>query len=82
MFKNGNLYEGEMNNNKRNGKGIYIQNKTGWFKGHFKDDLKNGEGLETRTRKNALFLSVSSQWNVGKAEKINPSRIQNKPCVV
>jgi AAA15 family ATPase/GTPase len=31
----------------------------------------NSEGLEKRTRKNALFLSVASQWNVKKAEQIN-----------
>jgi len=31
----------------------------------------NAEGLERRTRKNALFLSVASQWNVKKAEQIN-----------
>lgn len=37
-------------------------------------DLKrfeNAEGLEKRTRKNALFISVASQWNVEKAEQIN-----------
>lgn len=37
-------------------------------------DLKrfeNSEGLEKRTRKNALFLSVASQWNVSKAQKID-----------
>jgi uncharacterized protein len=33
--------------------------------------FNNAEGLEKRTRKNALFLSVASQWNVKKAEKIN-----------
>lgn len=39
-----------------------------------KVDLKrfeNAENLEKRTRKNALFLSVASQWNVQKAQKIN-----------
>lgn len=32
--------------------------------------FKNSSGLAERTRKNALFLSVCSQWNVVKAEKI------------
>lgn len=39
----------------------------------FKIDLKkfkNADGLEKRTRKNALFISVAAQWNVLKAEKI------------
>ena len=36
-----------------------------------KKKFPNADGLEKRTRKNALFLSVASQWNVGKAEKIN-----------
>jgi len=31
----------------------------------------NANDLEKRTRKNALFLSVASQWNVSKAEDIN-----------
>lgn len=30
----------------------------------------NSEGLESRTRKNALFLSVCANWNVKKAEAI------------
>lgn len=30
----------------------------------------NASGLEKRTRENALFLAVCSQWNVKKAEKI------------
>lgn len=37
-------------------------------------DLKrfeNSQGLDKRTRKNALFLSVASQWNVSKAQKID-----------
>ena len=33
-------------------------------------NFENAEGLEKRTRKNALFLSVSAQWNVLKAQKI------------
>lgn len=33
--------------------------------------FENADGLEKRMRKNALFLSVASQWNVPKAEKIN-----------
>ncbi len=33
--------------------------------------FENAEGLEKRTRKNALFISVASQWNVEKAEQIN-----------
>lgn len=33
--------------------------------------FENAKGLEKRTRSNALFLSVASQWNVAKAELIN-----------
>jgi AAA15 family ATPase/GTPase len=36
-----------------------------------KKRFPGAEGLEKRTRKNALFLSVASQWNVQKAEQIN-----------
>ena len=36
-----------------------------------KNRFENAEGLEKRTRRNALFLSVASQWNVTKAETIN-----------
>lgn len=41
---------------------------------NFEIDFKrfeNSEELEKRTRKNALFLSVASQWNVQKAQKID-----------
>lgn len=44
------------------------------MKQDFEIDLKrfeNSEKLEKRTRKNALFLSVASQWNVSKAQKID-----------
>jgi uncharacterized protein len=33
--------------------------------------FENSENLDKRTRKNALFLSVASQWNVSKAQKID-----------
>lgn len=33
--------------------------------------FENSEDLDKRTRKNALFLSVASQWNVLKAQKID-----------
>jgi AAA15 family ATPase/GTPase len=33
--------------------------------------FEDAEGLQKRTRKNALFLSVASQWNVSKAQKID-----------
>lgn len=36
-----------------------------------KKRFPNADGLEKRTRKNALFLSVASQWNVKKAEQVN-----------
>lgn len=41
---------------------------------NFEIDYKrfpNSEGLDKRTRKNALFLSVASQWNVTKAQSID-----------
>ncbi len=33
--------------------------------------FENAQDLDKRTRKNALFLSVASQWNVQKAQKID-----------
>ncbi len=33
--------------------------------------FENSEKLDKKTRKNALFLSVASQWNVTKAQKID-----------
>jgi hypothetical protein len=33
--------------------------------------FENSQDLQKRTRKNALFLSVASQWNVSKAQKID-----------
>jgi len=36
-----------------------------------KKRFPNAVGLDKRTRKNALFLSVASQWNVKKAEQVN-----------
>jgi uncharacterized protein len=36
-----------------------------------KKRFKNADNLESRVRKNALFLSVAAQWNVDKAQKID-----------
>ncbi len=44
------------------------------IKQRFEVDVKrfeNSENLDKRTRKNALFLSVASQWNVSKAQNID-----------
>ena len=35
-----------MTNNKRNGKGYYLQFGTGWFKGNFSNDIKVEQGEE------------------------------------
>ena len=45
VFKNGNIYEGMMQANKREGKGVYLQAGTGWYDGIFVNDLKAESGL-------------------------------------
>lgn len=42
QYDNGNLYEGEFKNNKKNGNGIYYFNNNEFIKGQWKDDLLNG----------------------------------------
>lgn len=46
VFKNGNIYEGMMNSNKRDGKGFYLQAGVGWFQGVFANDIKVEHGVE------------------------------------
>ncbi len=45
IFKNGNAYEGFMKDNKRDGKGIYVQGGVGFFDGIFVNDIKNDNGI-------------------------------------
>jgi hypothetical protein len=45
VFKNGNIYEGMMEKNKREGKGFYQQSGHGFYKGSFSNDLKTGDGI-------------------------------------
>ena len=45
VFKNGNIYEGMMQANKREGKGFYLQAGTGWYEGVFSNDLKAETGI-------------------------------------
>jgi hypothetical protein len=45
VFKNGNIYEGMMQSNKREGKGFYLQAGTGWYEGVFSNDLKADTGI-------------------------------------
>ena len=45
IFKNGTVYEGEMVDNRRHGKGVYYDPNLGLFKGYYKNDIKEGEGL-------------------------------------
>lgn len=40
-----------MDNNKREGKGYYLQSGIGWFKGTFSNDLKNDYGIEVNYKK-------------------------------
>lgn len=42
-----------MNDNKRDGRGFYLQNGVGWYEGHFLHDLKSEEGIEVFYKKNA-----------------------------
>ena len=51
VFKNGNVYEGEMLNNKREGQGVYVQSGVGWFQGAFSNDIKTDKGVEVVYRK-------------------------------
>ncbi len=46
IFKNGNIYEGMMDSNKRHGNGFYLQAGVGWFKGVFTNDIKTEAGIE------------------------------------
>jgi hypothetical protein len=43
FFSNGDKYEGDWKDNKRDGEGKFI-NKKGRYEGEFKDDLKEGKG--------------------------------------
>ena len=42
---NGNKYEGEFKNDKREGKGIMLYNDGDKYEGEFKDDKKDGKGI-------------------------------------
>ena len=49
-----------MSNNKRDGKGYYLQSGIGWFKGTFINDLKTDQGIEVTFKKwafSGLFLN-------------------------
>lgn len=45
VCKNGNAYEGLMKENRREGRGTYVQGGVGWFEGVFANDLKTQTGL-------------------------------------
>lgn len=47
VFKNGDRYEGEWNNDKANGKGRYEHADGDVYKGFWKDDKAHGYGLYT-----------------------------------
>lgn len=51
IFKNGNAYEGWMKENKREGKGIYVQGGVGYYEGMFVNDLKTEVGIEVTYKK-------------------------------
>jgi hypothetical protein len=42
-YRNGDVYKGEYNNNKRNGRG-YFRTANGEYSGDWKNDLKHGGG--------------------------------------
>ena len=46
IYKNGDIYEGNWKNNKKEGKGVYYFNQKGEkYKGNFFDDYPNGKGI-------------------------------------
>jgi len=44
IYPNGDYFEGDVDNNKANGKGKLVEGKTS-YKGSFKDNLQHGMGL-------------------------------------
>lgn len=46
MFEDGRLYEGKLENNVRQGEGLYVQADGSWYFGEFSNDKKDGSGIE------------------------------------
>jgi len=71
-YKNGDTYEGNIENYKKQGFGIYICNKTkNKYEGNWKDDLKNGNIVITNEN-NEIFKTI---WKKGK--QINMKRYKS-----
>jgi hypothetical protein len=74
---NNTIYQGEIENGKRNGYGKYWNNKFSYI-GMWKDDLPNGHGLYTCIKKTYMFgndiISYDGEWNQGIKENENDSK--------
>lgn len=46
VFQDGRLYEGKLENNVRQGEGLYVQSDGSWYFGEFSNDKKDGSGIE------------------------------------
>lgn len=70
-YKNGDIYEGNLENYKKEGFGIYICNKSkNKYEGNWKDDLKDGN-ITLTTDENEVFKTI---WKKGKQINIKKYR--------
>jgi|JI6StandDraft_1071083.scaffolds.fasta_scaffold01334_5 hypothetical protein len=50
VFRDGRLYEGLLENNIRQGEGLFVLPDKSWFYGEFSNDKKDGFGTELNSR--------------------------------
>ena len=81
IYQNGNIYEGQWHEGKRNGYGVLTKRNGDHFEGHWVDDKREGQGSYFYSDKNKLFVGewVDDQPKTGVYTEVEDEDADNGP---
>jgi hypothetical protein len=81
IYNNGDIYEGQWNDGKRNGYGVLTKRNGDHFEGHWVNDLREGQGSYYYSSKSKLFVGewVNDQPKNGVYTEVQDEEGEPKP---
>ena len=81
IYSNGNIYEGQWHEGKRNGYGVLTKRNGDHFEGHWVNDKREGQGSYFYSDKNKLFVGewVDDQPKTGVYTEVEDEDAEKGP---